>query len=369
MNIHHHQPADSNQPLPDSDLRSIILRPLSYLYSGAIYLRNHGYDWGYCDITKLAKPVISVGNITAGGSGKTPLVRFICEELLKKNLKLAVLTRGYRRKSKDNIFFESPPAKHLIPDDIGDEPLMLARQLPGVIFGISADRKLMAERIIRAYNPDVFILDDGFQHRKVHRDIDIVVLDAARPFDNGHCLPAGLLREPITSLSRAGIIIIRTQKGTTPQAGLPERIKSIAPKAEIIEASIVPKKLESLSGIDTKPIEFLRGRKVIAFCGIGNPDGFRMMLSELGADIRGFRAFRDHHRYSEKNLHEIGRQFSKADAEICVTTMKDGVKLTNDKFDFPLFLLDIGYEIGAGDRERFLSFVIGVISADMAIIL
>ena len=334
------------------------MRPLSHLYRGFIFLRNQGYERHILRIEKLPAPVISVGNITVGGSGKTPLVRFLCEEFQKKNLKPAVLTRGYKRKWKESIFFEAPPAKHITADEIGDEPLMLARLLPGVVFGIAADRHLMGEKIFRAYKPDVFILDDGFQHRRLRRNLDIVVLNAANPFDNGQCLPAGMLREPPSSLGRAEVIVINKQPGSAIQSDLREQIKKYALGAEIIEARIVPRELISISDSDVKPLGFLQGRKVFGFCGIGNPGNFRTMLTDLGAEVMGFRAFRDHHRYTSTDIRDLNRRFFACGAEIAVTTLKDKVRLERTKPDFPLSGLDIRYEFDCDARERAVSLVL-----------
>lgn len=320
-----------------------------------VALRNFSYNRHIFPIKRLDRPVISVGNITAGGSGKTPLVEFISRKLMERGLKPAILSRGYGRSSKGDIVFISPPGIGIDSKTIGDEPFMMARRLNGAAFGIGANRHRTGTELLKRYNPDFFILDDGFQHRSLYRDMDIVILNGERPFDNGWCLPAGLLREPPGSLSRADLIVIRGP-------AINEEISKFASGKEIIKVSVLPGGLKSVPGNELLPISNLKGKKVIAFCGIGDPDGFRRMILESGVELRYFKSYRDHHRYAEGDIAGLKEKYRSSGGEMALTTAKDAVKLMKFKIDFPLYSLDIKYYFEMRDEDLLLSSIIDKIN-------
>jgi tetraacyldisaccharide 4'-kinase len=320
-----------------------------------VTLRNFLYNRRIFPIKRLDRPVISVGNITAGGSGKTPLVEFICRELMERGLKPAILSRGYNRSSKKDIIFISPPGSGIDSETIGDEPFMMARRLNGAAFGIGGNRHRTGTGLLKRYNPDFFILDDGFQHRSLHRDIDIVILNGNRPFYNGWCLPAGMLREPPGSLSRADLIVVRG-------SAINEEIIKFAAGKEIINVSVLPDGLKSIPGNKPLPVSNLKGKKVIAFCGIGDPDGFRRMILGSGAELRYFKSYRDHYRYTERDIAGLKEKYRSSGGEMALTTAKDAVKLMKFKIDFPLYSLDIKYYFEIRDEDLLLSSIVDKIN-------
>jgi len=338
-----------------------ILRPISQIYRGIAFLRNKAYDLKLLRVGKLDKPVISIGNISFGGSGKTPLVRYIAEKLLAKGFKPGILTRGYHRRRKEDVVFVSPPSEGITSYDIGDEPFMLARQLSGAVFGISANRLRVGRRIIREFDIDIFILDDGFQRRKLYRDIDIVVLDTNRDSEGDRFISYGLLRESLSSLVRADIIVLRGVGSDVKSDELKNKIHRFNTSAKIIETSIEPKNVLSIDGKRVKPISYLRGKKVLAFCGIAQPNNFKSLLIELGVEIKSFIEFKDHHFYNRKDMNRIASLFLSCGAEICLSTAKDAAKIWEMDIDFPLYVVDIDYNFNCDDADLILLLITNII--------
>ncbi|MBD3234371.1 MAG: tetraacyldisaccharide 4'-kinase [candidate division Zixibacteria bacterium] len=336
----------------------MILKPFAFLYWMVVAIRNKGYDIGVFKAHSLPKPVLSVGNITVGGTGKTPVVRMLCEKLLERGLKPAILSRGYMRKGTEDVIFKSPPPESTTADTIGDEPYMLSRQLNGVIFGISANRRRVGMKILESHNPDIFVLDDGFQHRQLRRDVDFVVLDSDNPFGGNANLPRGMLREHPSSLARADIILIRNSHQESSDDNLSSKVRSYAPDAHIFDVFLRPEKIISLAGTESERPEFLKHRPVFAFCGIANPEGFKKTLESLQTKIMDFVGFRDHHRYSSADVERLNRKFMSSDAEFGITTMKDGAKLSNHRLNFPLYTLDVIYVLKPRSEEILLPMIL-----------
>ncbi|MCP4633820.1 MAG: tetraacyldisaccharide 4'-kinase [candidate division Zixibacteria bacterium] len=339
-------------------MKSLFLKPFSYLYRVVIAVRNHFYDVGIFRIRKLPMPVISVGNITAGGSGKTPLVRFLCEKLTGKGFVPAVLSRGYKRKDKTNIIFRSSDETNLTVDRIGDEPYMLSQQLNDTIFGISPDRYKAGIEVLKKYKPDLFILDDGFQHRKLYRDINIVIIDGSNILPYRDCLPAGMLREPLKNLKRADIIIIKDEnEGDNKYM---RRIYSyIPPQAIVFKIKTVPSKLVDYNSGEEKSLDSLRGKSAVSFCGLGNNENFQNMLIESGVKLLSSFVYRDHHDYLQEDIDKMKAALKTCNGELAVTTMKDMVKLKKFKIDFPLYYLDIDYEFNCDEQAVLISLITG----------
>jgi tetraacyldisaccharide 4''-kinase len=321
------------------------------LYAMIANVRNALYDKGVFKSYALCAKTISVGNITTGGTGKTPLVAYIAETLADRGEKVCILTRGYGRKNPKKRVLVSN-SKEILSDAVeaGDEPLELAMRLVGkAIVLADADRVAAGMWAKKEFGVTAFVLDDGFQHRRVKRDLDIICIDATNPFANGKVLPAGRLREPLSNLNRADAIVITRANLAKDLADLQERIAAINPTAAIFQCrtqleQIVPIKdfLRNGAGSDNSPIP--KDEKAFAFCGLGNPADFLNMLSEK-FELCGSLTFQDHHYYSIEDIRTIERQARAAGASVLITTGKDAVKLKDAKFELNCFAACIGIRL------------------------
>jgi tetraacyldisaccharide 4'-kinase len=327
----------------------VLLLPFSWAYGLGVALRNGLYDLGFQKSHGVGIPVISVGNITVGGTGKTPLSLFLLEWLSARGLRPAYLSRGYGRSTQGY----REVIAHGDATDFGDEPLLVKARFPSLPVAVCEDRVAGARRLIADHQPDVLVLDDAFQHRRIHRDLDIVVADAGRLPQHDWLLPAGRLRERLRGLRRAHFVVI----SKVPDGGsLPE---SPLPAAQTAWARLAPESLAPLGGGGERPLSDLLQAPVLAFCGIGNPEPFRRSLLSLGADLRAFRPFADHHPFTEGDLREIlgiFARFSQEPAALIVTTEKDAHRLGDSPqagllAQVPVVALRVGWEwIEGGDR-------------------
>ena len=311
------------------------LSGLSMLYGLGVRLRNWGYAAGLRRPARVSIPVISIGNLTAGGTGKTPMVEWLARRLVRQNLTVAVLARGY-----------GPPGK-LSADD---EPLPPELVDEGVARHIGADRVAWARALERTERPDVILLDDGFQHRRLHRDLDILMIDAVEPFSNRHLLPRGLLREPLRGAGRAGHIVLSRADQVDPVEleRLVERIQAMAPGVPIAQARHRPTEVRNLWNGRAHAPEWLKDRPVYAFCGIGNPVAFRRSLEALKANVVRFRTYPDHHAYTPRDLRQVDAEGQEFLAEAILTTEKDAVKLDSDTFSLTPLALKVEMELTEG---------------------
>jgi tetraacyldisaccharide 4'-kinase len=297
-------------------LARALLAPPSWLYRGAIFLRNRHYDRPAA-VRSVSVPVVSVGNITVGGTGKTPIVSWIAVQLQSMGCKPAIVSRGYGGIAGRGPVFVSRGAGPLCDAaQAGDEPVQLAASLPGVRVVVGSDRWAGAAAAA-AEGADVVILDDGFQHRRLARDLDIVLLDASNPFDNGRVIPAGRLREPLHALGRAQWVLLTRTHPDTAYPRIESAVRKHAPEATLLLADHRP-----LGFVDATGREVSAPRRAVVFCGIGNPGRFRDDIGELGIDVVGFRAFRDHHVYTGAEIEEL-RQNARNEEAVLVTTEKD----------------------------------------------
>ncbi|MDP3042618.1 MAG: tetraacyldisaccharide 4'-kinase [Candidatus Omnitrophota bacterium] len=266
---------------------------------------------------RLGAKVISVGNITLGGTGKTTLVEYLAAKLSLTGNKIAVLSRGYKRD------FKRPGAQGL-----GDEPAMLQKKLPLVRVVVDKNRIKAGQKAIRDYASDTLILDDGLQQWKIFKDLEIVTLDAGNPFGNYRMLPAGFLREPLSALKRADIFVLTQVCSGQDLSGLTAKLKGINSRALIVESRHEPKGVSWLEQADEiLGLEFLQGKPVAIFSGIGNPDGFENCVRGLGAKVvKSFR-FADHHDYAQADILRIVREAKENNLEAIITTQKDAVKI------------------------------------------
>jgi tetraacyldisaccharide 4'-kinase len=299
---------------------------LSLPYGGAVRARNRLFDLGVLRQEKVGCPVVSVGNLTVGGTGKTPMVILLAGMLRDRGMRPAVLSRGYGGKSTSGVLVVSDGRQILAgPEEAGDEPVLIARRLKGIPVLAGAKRALTGRYARENFGVDVMVLDDGFQHRWIHRDLDIVLLDSRQPLGNGLLLPRGPLREPPLALERAGVVVFtRLQDSAGPV--MDKDISGILSGRPVLRTRIRPTNLVGADGTEL-PLSFLAGKKVFAFAGIAQPESFRQTVEGLGGIIAGFRAFPDHHRYTAEDWGRIEHDAGLARADIVLATEKDLVKL------------------------------------------
>ncbi|PRX35721.1 lipid-A-disaccharide kinase [Orenia metallireducens] len=319
----------------------IILTLLSFLYKVIITLRKLMYSWGIKKQKSLSAKVISVGNITVGGTGKTPVVQLLAKTLTEKGHKVVVLNRGYKANFSDKVGLVSNGTEILMDaDQAGDEAYMLASSLTGIPVIIGSERSQTGEFACQEFNPDFIILDDAFQHLQVARDYDLVVIDATNPFGNEHLLPRGLLREPLSSLKRAHVFFLTKvdQIGETRLRDIKKRLIEINPAAMIITTKHNPTYLRRINSNQQNEIN-LTGEKTLAVSGIGNPKAFEQTLRGLGAELVDKIRFADHHTYTHKEILEIYTLASEKNVDRIITTEKDAVSINDD------LLEEIGLEM------------------------
>lgn len=332
----------SNRPIPgsllvpptsSSTIRALVflmvpfLLPFSILYGLVLTFRRR--RWPKRNSARLDAPVISVGNITCGGTGKTPTVEMVVRELIDRGWNPAILSRGYGVSPgiADGNFLQIDFNKG------NDEYRLLSENLPSVPHYQGRDRVACGREAITA-GADILVMDDGFQHLRLHRDADLVLLDALRPFDNGRVLPAGLLREPIGALEAADLIavtrveLVSEERREAISAFLKERFPGIP----VLLLESRPRALQELYGETLEP-GFLKGKEVCAFCGIGNPNSFELTLGKLGIRLAGFKPFSDHHAYDFATVEGLGTWARELGVDTIVMTQKDAVKIPKDWLD------------------------------------
>lgn len=335
-----------------------VLWLLSLLYGAVIVVLS-----GIRSRNRAVLPVkiISVGNITWGGTGKTPLVRLIARMLKDDGRRTAVLTRGYGRSKRGNNTTSAPDASGM-----GDEPYMLWRKLQGVPVIVNGNRRAAAVEAQRVYGADTLLLDDGFQQWGLKKDLDIAVVDAACPFGNGCMIPRGILREPLSALRRAGIFVLTNTEAAADLHALKARLASLNPHAHIVAARHVPAGCSFLSDPSKQcTAEYLRARPVALVSAIGNPGSFRRTVDALQARVAAAFVFPDHHRYSPADMDMIRRECREQGIRVLVTTEKDAVKLAALApwlAEFNCVVLDITLEIFENE-EQFCRRLRGVYSA------
>lgn len=306
------------------------LRTLSFGYTLAASVRNWLYDWGVKKAHHPGVPVVSVGNITTGGTGKTPMVAFLANWFQSQGVKPAILSRGYRA----------------VEGEANDEKMVLDLLCPGVVHLQNPDRVASAGIAVKEHRAEMLILDDGFQHRRLARDLDLLLIDATNPWGYGAVLPRGLLREPLSGLKRADFAIItRADQVTEVELDQIRRtIQKYHPSMDIAEVAFVPRRLVNAKGATASFVEF-QGKPIAAFCGIGNPQGFRQTLRDGGLAVEDsrFRTFADHHHYGEADLTGLGEWAGKEKAVAVLTTQKDLVKIPRTELGgVPLWAVEIG---------------------------
>ena len=307
--------------------------------------------------SRLEVKVISVGNITLGGTGKTALVESIAAHLKQKGHKVAVLTRGYKRK------FASCTSRAAGYESIGDEPYMLSKNLGDIPVIVDADRLRAAKKALKDYHVDTVILDDGFQQWRIKKDLEIVAIDVVNPFGNQRLIPRGILREPLSSLSRADIFVLTKVNLNPNTERLIQILEKLNPKAIILKTSHQPLGFYEIN----KPNELLsadilKGKSAALFCGIGDPDSFKNLIETLGIKIGLFFNFADHHDYTEEDLGRIFKDAKDENLDAIITTEKDAARLTQRKLEdlgCRVFVLRIKIQI-TKDEQGFFHRLLGL---------
>jgi tetraacyldisaccharide 4'-kinase len=306
---------------PADRLAILLLAPFSQVYSCIQYLRAGLYRIGILKTNRLPRPVVSIGNITVGGTGKTPITAFIARMLIQQGYRVAVLSRGYGGSLEGQSIVVSDGVTVMLgPDECGDEPYLLASIVSGLMVVIGTDRYAAGQLAMQQLAPDIFLLDDGFQHLRLWRDLNILLLDCAKPLGNGRTLPAGLLREPATATGRADLTIMTRSPEVTNISATPSGKPTFAASHCLVDA--VP-----LRGGEPVPLSTLQGRRFLAFAGIAQPDSFFSALRDRGLTIVHTLPFPDHVGYDHTRLEVITAAMQSSGAEYAITTEKDGVKL------------------------------------------
>lgn len=320
-----------------------MLKILSRIYGRVIDTRNVLYDFGIFRSYRVAVPVISIGNITVGGTGKTPMTILIAGLLAAHGERPAIISRGYKRKDEKSLVVVSD-GEHVI-DDVsvtGDEPLEMARELKGKASVVcDADRVRGASYAVKKLGATVLVLDDGFQHRRLRRNLDIVVVDSGDPFGSGRTLPSGRLRENLHNLSRADAVVITKGSAEDISTELIGRLTHLAPKAPVFTCSTATAKIEPLTKL--KP-ETASG-PFFVFCGIGNPERFLKQLKSEDVAITGSKTFPDHHVYTSAEMKSLEVEANASGATALLTTGKDAVKISQFAHGMPVYVVRSRQEI------------------------
>ena len=355
--IHSRDLASIQQKLLATPLR-VLLIPFSWLYAAGVWGRNWLYALGVFRVRTLPCSVISVGNIVVGGTGKTPAVIAIAKHLQEEGIRVAILLRGYKRYARGKVAIVSDGKKVCVsPRESGDEAYMMARHLSDVPVIVGRQRYLAGQVALARFNVDVLLLDDAYQHRQLARDIDILTVPATHPFGNPErLLPAGTLREPPTALRGADIILLTHTDTPDISAHAKEAVKRLAPNALVLESMHQPTHLypvvskDSGERIDIKELE---GKRLLAVCGIGNPEGFVATLMRCSPESVELLAFPDHHVYTETDGQQIYAAFRVAKADLIVTTEKDAQKLVNlvEHQELPIVVLAVALVVVGGDEK------------------
>ncbi len=348
-----------------------ILFVASRVYRNIVQLRLWMYENRVLRNRAIGCLVVSIGNLTCGGTGKTPVVEIFAKTLSKKGRKVAILSRGYRSKDKRTLLDklrekfsskknEIPPrvvsdGKNLLLNSMeaGDEPYMLANNLRNVCVIVDKDRVKSGLHAIDEFHVDTLVLDDGFQYLRLKSHINILLVDSTSPFDNHHTLPRGLMREPIKNIRRADYVFLTKSDGSPRLRHLKAFIRKHNRRAEIIECCHCPQYLQDVFNSGERyPLDYLKGRKVASLSAIANPASFNGFLLKHGAELVLKRHYADHHRYREQEVINFVNDAKAAGAELIMTTEKDAVRIPRlDRRDLPLLFLRIEIDILSGQEN------------------
>jgi len=350
-----------------------FLHGASILFKGIVKARLWLYRNRILRDEHLGCMVIVVGNLTVGGTGKTPVVERLARALHARGRKVAILSRGYKSK-KEPLFHKAwralthtdPAPPKIVSDgtnvllgslEAGDEPYMLAKNLPGVCVVVDKDRVKAGHYAVKHFGADTLILDDGFQYFRLKDHLQVLLIDKNNPFGNGCLLPRGILREPVEHLRRASYVFLTKSDGV-PNPALEQRIKDIRPGTEIIECTHSPQHLKEVFGELELPLSFLEGKRVACLSAIAVPESFENFVSAHEAKIVSRSRYIDHHRFDQEELTNVFDDALEAEAEIIVTTEKDAVRIDqNVHAPLPMYYLRVEIKIlsGVADFEEAVS--------------
>jgi tetraacyldisaccharide 4'-kinase len=338
---------------------AVALIPLSAVYSAVTRTRLAAYRRGWFSVSKLDAAVISVGNLTTGGTGKTPLVEWVCRAIasgdaaedLRKRKRICVLTRGYGRDNPKTQLVVSNGIDLLAGErEAGDEPFLLAKNLLGIAAVVAnPDRVAAGEWAVKNLEAECLVLDDGFQHLRLARDLDIVTIDGTNPWGGGSLLPAGRLREPRAGLSRADCVVITRAEQVEDLPSIRAAVEQMVGAVPIFSARMVTSGIRKLGG-ESASAETLQSRTLGAFCGVGNPVSFFKHLLREGFAPVFTRAFADHHNYKQSELEALVKEAKSRGADGLITTAKDATRLSTSNLELPCYILDIQILIDEEDR-------------------
>lgn len=324
-------------------------------YRGLLEVRDRLYGWGVLKSRRLPCPVISIGNLTLGGSGKTPAAELAVRTLHELGVSPAVVSRGYGRRSTGLRVVADQKGLRVDPYEAGDEPFLLARRLPGVPVVVGENRYEAGRHCLEAFGVGALVLDDAFQHRTLEKNLEIVLVAGELPWGNGHLFPRGPLREPVSALGRADLVMV---VGGEPDGRvlIEKAVRRHNPMAPIVAAEYRP--VECFQVRDPTPygsghaLGALRGRRLLAFAGIARPDSFRRTAERSGIRLTGLVEFADHHWYTDEDLAALARQAESAGAEGLVTTEKDYVRLSAVALQtLPIWIVSVRLEITQGEAQ------------------
>lgn len=305
------------------------LWPLSIIYCLGLRVYLAAYETGLRRRHRLGVPVVSVGNLTFGGTGKTPAVESICRALQAEGRRVAVVSRGHGGKARGCVVVSDGTEIRCGSEDAGDEPVQLARSLPGVAVIVGKDRRAAGELACSRFAPDLIVLDDGMQYWQLHRDVEIAIVDVRKPFGSGLVMPAGDLREPARGLRRAHILLVNTPAVLDPQAynSVVSKLMRLVPEAAVFRCGREPADVRAVGEGASPGADGIKGRRVFAFCGIRGPLGFLDTLDMLRARVVGVMTFPDHYRYDSVDIRRIREESERVGAELLITTEKDAARL------------------------------------------
>lgn len=343
---------------PKIPAAKVLLGVPACLYGAVGLLRSDLYRCGILKKKRLPCDVISVGNITAGGTGKTPMTLYLARLIQQWGYRVAVVSRGYRGKAEAaGGVVSDMSGVRMTADAAGDEPFLMATALNGVPVLVGKNRYQSGMTAIRQFNTQVIILDDAFQHLSLFRDLDLVLLDSMAPFGNRHVIPQGMLREPLSALGRSDALIMTRSTGNTIHPDIQGRnIPVFAAFHEPYVVCRIAAGEAAPSGAASPILNRLDGEKIFAFSGIARNADFVRTLEQMGAKIVGFRGFGDHHSYAAADIRDIVRAARAAGADVVATTEKDAAKCQKC-FRFPLELVIIGVHMKFHDEKGFIRFV------------
>jgi tetraacyldisaccharide 4'-kinase len=329
-------------------------------YRGLLGTRDWLYALGVLKCRRLGCPVVSVGNLTVGGTGKTPAVELAVRTLIDLGHRPAVLSRGYGRRTHGIQIVADTASIRLDAEEGGDEPFLLARRLPGVPVVVGGNRYAAGRHAIARFGVSAIVLDDGFQHRTLAKDVEIVMARARAPWGNGRLLPGGPLREPLAALRRASLIVVSGASSADDVAEVAGAARRYAPRTPVLAARHLPTECWEVSTMKYQPVESLLGKRLFAFAGIGSPEGFRHTLKETGVIEAGFARFADHHWYTREELRGLDAAAAARGADGLVTTEKDWVRLRRLPVPKrPIYVLGVRLVLLSGETEWRAAFELG----------